>query len=85
MQNPANSKRRIDEIFRLITAGLLDQALQQCTDYLADDPEDINLVALHGAVLLKLGNFDQAQHALEKANRLEPDFAKPYEDQAIAY
>ncbi len=43
-------------------------------------PEDINIIGLHGAILLKLGDFNEAQQALEKSIALESAFAKPHED-----
>jgi len=80
MQKPDTSRQAIDDIFRLIRSGQLEQAEQKCSSMLFDYPRDVNIIGLHGAILLKLGHEDDAQQALHKAIALEPGFAKPHED-----
>ena len=80
MQKPDTSRQAIDDIFRLIRSGQLEQAEQKCSSLLIESPQDVNIIGLHGAILLKLGHEDDAQQALNKAIALEPGFAKPHED-----
>jgi len=70
----------IDGIFRLIKSGQLGPAEEYCRSFLEQSPDDINVLGLLGAILLKLERPDDAKLFLEKAIRLEPEFAKPYED-----
>jgi Flp pilus assembly protein TadD len=80
MHKPDASRQAIDDIFRLIRSGQLEQAEQKCSSLLIESPQDVNIIGLHGAILLKLGHEDDAQQALNKAIALEPGFAKPHED-----
>jgi Flp pilus assembly protein TadD len=79
-QNRDTAQQHIDDVFRLINSGQLLQAEQKCSSMLIQQPQDVNLIALHGAILLKLGRRDEAKNKLQKAIALEPEFAKPYED-----
>jgi len=74
------SQQAINDIFHLVRSGQLEQAEMKCASLLIKHPDDVNIIGLHGAVLLKLGQTNNAQTALQKAIRLEPEFAKPYED-----
>ena len=73
-------RQAINDIFRLISSGQLEQAEHKCSSMLITHPRDIKILGLHGAILLKLGRTDDAQQALLKAIAKEPGFAKPYED-----
>jgi tetratricopeptide (TPR) repeat protein len=72
--------KSLDEIFRLIRSGQFEMAEQQCRAALEDSPKDVNVLGMHGAVLLRLGRNDDARQVLEKTIALEPAFAKPHED-----
>jgi len=79
--NPANEDRReISHVFRLINAEQFDQAEQRCKAYLEGNPDDVNVLGLLGAVLLRLGKTADARPVLEQTIQLEPTFAKPHED-----
>jgi Flp pilus assembly protein TadD len=80
MHKPEAPRQAINDIFRLISSGQLEQAEHKCSSMLITHPRDINILGLHGAILLKLGRSDDAQQALLKAIAMEPGFAKPYED-----
>ena len=80
MHKPEAPRQAINDIFRLISSGQLEQAEHKCSSMLITYPLDINILGLHGALLLKLGRTDDAQQALLKAIAMEPGFAKPYED-----
>jgi Flp pilus assembly protein TadD len=77
---PDASRQAFDDIFRLIRSGQLEQAEQKCSSALSEYPQNVNMIGLHGAILLKMGHLDDAQLALHKAIALEPGFAKPHED-----
>jgi len=77
---PEATRQAINDIFRMISSGQLEQAEHKCSSMLITHPRDINILGLHGAILLKLGRNDDAQQALLKAIAMEPGFAKPYED-----
>lgn len=75
----------MDEIFRHINAGQIDQAEKLCHTRLRNDPEDINVLGILGAVLLQKGQLEDAENYLLKTVELEPAFAKPYEDLGVLY
>jgi tetratricopeptide (TPR) repeat protein len=80
MQKPMTSQQLVKDVFRLVRSGQLELAEQECASMLVNHPRDVNIIGLHGAILLKLGNSEMAQLALQKAIALEPAFAKPHED-----
>ena len=80
MTTPESSRTALDDLFRLIDSGQVQHAESRCRAYLKDRPDDINLLALLGAIYVKLGRIDDAQPILEKTIQLEPEFAKPHED-----
>jgi len=80
MSNGSDSRNAVNAVFRLINAGQFDQAESVCRAHLANEADDINVLGLLGAILLKLGNTDDARQTLEKTIRIEPAFPKPYED-----
>ena len=75
----------VDGALTLARADRLDEAEKLCRDHLAGLPDDPNLVALLGALLLRKGGYDEAQAHLERAIELEPRFAKPREDLGALY
>ncbi len=85
MSSPNGSRQTIKDIFRLINSGQIEQAEKSCRAYLENNSGDINVLGLLGAVLLKLGQTEDAKPILEKTIRLEPAFAKPYEDLGMLY
>ncbi|MEX2497145.1 MAG: sulfotransferase [Woeseia sp.] len=82
---PKSAKDVVDSIFALARAERLDDAEALCRDHLAALPDDVNLVAALGALLMRKGGYDEAQKHLERAIELEPRFAKPYEDLGALY
>ena len=75
----------LNDIFHLIVSGQNESALEQCHVCLAQHPDDVNILGLQGAVLLKLGRADDAKPVLERTIQLAPAFAKPYEDMGMLY
>jgi Flp pilus assembly protein TadD len=82
---PSDSRLAVEEVLRVAGDGDLNQALALCQSKLAAAPEDVNLTALLGAILLKAGQTDGAEQYLQRAIFLEPEFAKPHEDLGALY
>jgi len=80
MNRPDNQRRGFEDMFSLVKSGQFEQAELECRSFLERRPDDINVLGLLGAVLLKLGKSSDARQVLEKTIRLEPEFAKPHED-----
>lgn len=78
-------KRPMDRVFRLINAGQMEQAEQLCRQVLESEPENINLLGMLGAILLKQDNLGDAENCLKKAIELAPTFAKAHEDLGMLY
>ncbi len=78
-------RARLQEVIGLIDAGRIDNAEALCRESLARDPDEINLLGLLGAILLKKGGFAEAEKCLLRTIELEPTFAKPYEDLGVLY
>ena len=79
------TRKAINDVFRLINSGQTEQAEVACRAYLDDSPDDVNILGLLGAILLKLGRSSDAKALLERAIELEPAFAKPHEDLGILF
>ncbi|HEX6260107.1 MAG TPA: sulfotransferase, partial [Woeseiaceae bacterium] len=77
---PGSVKDVVDSAFARAKAGRIDEAVALCRDHLAALPDDLNLVAALGALLIRKGGYGEAQKCLERAIELEPRFAKPHED-----
>ena len=75
----------VDAVLTLARADRLEEAMKLCRDHLSRLPDDVNLVALLGALLLRKGDYDEARGCLERAIELEPGFAKPHEDLGALY
>ena len=85
MSDPNGERQAINDIFRLINSGQIEHAEERCRAYIEKSPDDINVLGLLGAVLLKLGRVTDAKPILERTIQLEPAFAKPYEDLGMLY
>jgi tetratricopeptide (TPR) repeat protein len=80
MTQANDTQLTIDGIFRLINSGQFGPAEEYCRSFLEQSPDDINVLGLLGAILLKLERPQDARPILEKTVQLEPGFAKPHED-----
>ncbi|HEX2138242.1 MAG TPA: sulfotransferase [Woeseiaceae bacterium] len=76
----STSKGRFGEVVELVSRGEFEHAEGLCRALLQKFPRDVNIVAMRGAVLVKLNRFDDAEKALRQAIKLAPTFAKPHED-----
>jgi len=78
-------RQTVDDIFRHINAGQIEQAEALCRSALESEPENINVLGILGAILLQKGQLDDAENHLLKTIELEPAFAKPHEDLGLLY
>jgi len=73
-------KAVFDETITLINSGDLVAAEIRCRSALEDYPRDVNMLALLGALLIKLDRAAEAEEKLRIAIAEAPTFAKPHED-----
>jgi len=74
------SRSALNEAITLINTGQIDKAVDLCRSAVVRNPEDVNMVALLGAILLKNKSIPEAEKYLRRAIKLAPTFAKPHED-----
>ena len=60
MADHSDSQNAVNAVFRLINAGQFEQAESVCRAHLSKEADDVNILGLLGAILLKLGNTDDA-------------------------
>jgi tetratricopeptide (TPR) repeat protein len=77
---PFAPRALFDEAIALITSGELSAAELHCQRALEAHPRDVNMLALLGAILIKLERPSEAESRLLEAIKLAPTFAKPHED-----
>jgi len=80
MQPIAAPRALFDETLRLVGAGQLAEAESRCLAALEAHPDDINMRALLGALLVKQDRRSEAEVTLRKVIEAAPEFAKPAED-----
>src|SRR4029434_7902712 len=73
-------KSVFDEAIGLINSGDLAAAEARCRNALETYPRDVNMLALLGALLVKLDRAAEAERTLLQAIAHAPTFAKPHED-----
>lgn len=78
-------RRTLDEIVQLVNRNRVGAAEKICREQLDSHPDDVNLLAMLGAILIKKGAWEKAESHLRRAIELEPEFAKPYEDLGILH
>ncbi len=82
---PKSVRGIVESVLALARADRLDDAESLCREHLAALPNDVNLMATLGALLIKKSRYDEAHKCLERAIELEPRFAKPHEDLGALY
>ncbi|MDH4254590.1 MAG: sulfotransferase [Gammaproteobacteria bacterium] len=78
-------RKKLDEIVDLVRAGRADAAEVLCREALAARRDDVSLLGMLGAILLKRGAWDEAERTLLTTIELAPEFAKPHEDLGVLY
>ena len=76
---------QFEKAIRLIGEDNLKAAEAVCREVLLSDSEDINMLALLGAILLKGDRLDEAEPILLDVVEAAPNFAKPHQDLAVLY
>src|SRR5580765_5080983 len=77
---PFAPRALFDEAIALIDSGDPSSAERHCQRALEAYPRDVNMLALLGAVLIKLERHAEAESRLLEAIKMAPTFAKPHED-----
>jgi tetratricopeptide (TPR) repeat protein len=77
---PQTPGAAFNEVIELVQSGQIGEAEALCRAALNDQPRNVNLLGLLGAVLVKSRKFEDAEAVLKETIRLAPTFAKPYED-----
>lgn len=72
-------RRMLDEIVQLVSRNRVGDAEKICREQLDSHPEDVNLLAMLGAILIRKGAWEKAETHLRRAIEIEPGFAKPHE------
>ena len=73
-------KSVFDAAIALINSGDLGQAESLARSTLERYPRDVNMLALLGALLVKLERDEDAEQTLRRVIEAAPTFAKPHED-----
>jgi tetratricopeptide (TPR) repeat protein len=73
-------RAEFEETIALINRGEFAVAESRCRAAMQAWPRDVNVIALLGALLIKLNRDAEAEKLLQQAIALAPGFAKPYED-----
>jgi len=68
------------EAIELVNNGQINRAESLCRTELDKNPNDINMLGLLGALLVKSRRFDEAEATLQETIRRAPTFAKPHQD-----
>ena len=72
-------------VSRFLDGGQLDQAEQFCREVIETEGENINMLGILGAILLKQRKINEAEKYLKRTIDLAPTFAKPHEDLGTLY
>jgi len=78
-------RQKLDAIVRLTSDNRIDDAESMCREGLITQRDEINLLGMLGAILIKKGDWDEAEKQLRRAIEVEPAFAKPHEDLGALY
>ena len=78
MNNP-----QIEKLQKLLATNNLVGAEDLCRKAIHRNSNDVNMIALLGTILMKSGRLDEAERRLQRAIKLAPKFAKPYDDLAV--
>ena len=79
------SDPQIAKIVELLSSDKVEEAETLCRQAVQTSPNDINMNALLGGILLKTGRLKEAEFILQNTIKLAPKFAKPHLDLGILY
>ena len=80
MNNPQFKKLQ-----KMLASNNLRGAENLCRKAIRRNRNDVRMIALLGAILLKAGQLGEAERCLRRAIELAPNFAKPYDDLAVLH
>ena len=80
MQKQSVSKAIFSEVLELVDQGKFMEAEDTCRDAVNQNPDEVNMLALLGATLIKTKKYSEAEKYLRMTVDLAPTFAKPHED-----
>ncbi len=84
MSTAAANRATFSEALALVGKGQIDRAEEICRKAIAGDAQNVNLIALLGAIQIKRKRYSDAEGWLRQAIDLAPTFAKPHEDLGAA-
>lgn len=84
MLSAAAQRAEFSEAIDLIGMGKADRAEAICREAIQHDPQNVNMLALLGALLVKRKRYKEGEKWLRQAVDLAPTFAKPHEDLGFA-
>ena len=84
MRSAAALRATFNEALNLVSQGNADHAEKLCRNSIQENPQDANLIALLGAILVKKKHYEEAAEWLQQAVEIAPTFAKAHEDLGFA-
>lgn len=84
MSGEISTRTVFADAMELIGSGHADRAESVVRDALEARPEDVNLLGLLGAILVKSNRLADAERTLRRTTELAPTFAKPHHDLGYA-
>lgn len=81
----SESAGSLDPILNLVGENRLEEADAACEAALDASPDDVNIVALMGAIRMARDDLDSAESLLRRAIDIEPAFLRPRKDLAALY
>ena len=85
MTESISAREAFNSIVQLLRDGKAAEAEALCRQCLEQAPDDINMLALLGAILLQANRLDDAEPCLLKATELAPEFARPFADLGVLH
>ena len=74
MQGSSESQDSMEQVFRLINTGQIRPAEQLCQQIIDNEPENINILGILGAILLKQNKIGEAEMYLQRTIDLAPPY-----------
>ncbi len=80
MTEPLNLQTSFNRAIDLLKENAQDEAESLCRAAIAQEPSDVNFVALLGTILLRKGDLEEAENQLRRAVTIAPGFPRLQED-----
>lgn len=85
MAKNISAQEAFNRVVQLMREGRQSNAEALCRTLLEQAPDDVNMLALLGAIQLQANRLDEAESNLLKATELAPEFARPLEDLGLLH